>query len=253
MENSFELFCADSLAVLKELPTGEFDALITDPPYSSGGFTRGDRTASTTSKYVSSDSGNRDRLDDFTGDNRDQRAFGYWSALWLSEAMRTLKPGGIAAIFTDWRQLPVSTDYFQAGGLIWRGIVPWVKPAVRPTSGRFNAQCEYVVWGSAGPMPIDYAVPPLPGFYHYPSPRDRDHITQKPVDLMMDILKIVKPGGKILDPFMGSGTTGVAALSMGFDFVGIEMSPTHYETAQRRIGAVAGTYKPEAGQDVLEL
>lgn len=250
---TYDLHLGDSLKVLQELPSGYFDALITDPPYSSGGFTRGDRTGSTLAKYVSSDSGNQNRLDDFTGDNRDQRGFAFWSALWLSEAMRTLKPGGIAAVFTDWRQLPITTDYFQAGGFVWRGVVPWVKPAVRPTSGRFNAQCEYLVWGSAGPLPIDYDRPPLPGFYNYPSPRDRDHITQKPVDLMMDILKIVPAGGRILDPFMGSGTTGVAAVSMGYEFTGIELSPTHFETSKRRIEQAVGDYVPKVGQDVLDL
>lgn len=67
----------DALAVLATLDDWTVDALVTDPPYSSGGMMRGDRTGSTRAKYVQSDSGNQN-LEDFSGDNRDQRAYAYW-------------------------------------------------------------------------------------------------------------------------------------------------------------------------------
>lgn len=110
------LYAGDALAVLAQLDTAAVDAIITDPPYSSGGMTRGDRTAATTTKYVSS---GQPRAE-FAGDNRDQRAYGYWCALWLSEALRATRPGGICAHFADWRQLPTTTDALQAGGWVWR-------------------------------------------------------------------------------------------------------------------------------------
>lgn len=229
------LYLGESLEMLHQLETGEVDAVVTDPPYSSGGAFRGDRTVDTKSKYLASGSGNRAKTQDFGGDARDQRGFHYWSALWASEAFRVAKPGAPGLFFTDWRQLPISTDYLQAGGWVWRGIVPWAKKVARPQKGRFAAQCEYVVWGSAGPMPIDRGVGCLPGFYEFAYPAEREHITQKPVDLMLAMVEICQPGGLVLDPFVGSGTTGIAAIQSGRRFVGCEQSPQYFDVACRRI------------------
>ena len=72
------------------------------------------------------------------------------------------------------------------------------------------------------------------------SKRDRDednnHPTVKPTDLMRYLCRLVTPpGGVVLDPFMGSGSTGKAALLEGFKFVGIERDPTYFEIANARI------------------
>lgn len=229
------LYLGESLEVLRELAAGTVDAVITDPPYSSGGAFRGDRAMDTKSKYLSSDSGNRDKTSDFGGDNRDQRSFHFWSTLWSSAALRASKPGAPALFFTDWRQLPVSTDYLQSGGWVWRGVVPWTKKTARPQMGRFAAQCEYIVWGSAGPMPLERGVGCLPGFYEFAYPSDREHVTQKPVELMAAMVEICPAGGLVLDPFMGSGTTGVAALMSGRRFIGCEQSEEYFAIACRRI------------------
>lgn len=63
------------------------------------------------------------------------------------------------------------------------------------------------------------------------------HPTQKPVELMKWCIGKAKvsAGGTILDPYMGSGTTGVAAVTMGHPFVGIEIEPRYFDTACRRI------------------
>jgi site-specific DNA-methyltransferase (adenine-specific) len=188
------IYRGEALRVLAAIGDATVDAVVTDPPYSSGGMVRGDRMTTTNTKYVSSDSGNQ-ALPEFTGDNRDQHAYGYWMALWLAEALRATRPGGICMLFTDWRQLPATADALQAGGWVWRGIVPWVKPAARPMLGRFTNQAEYVVWGSAGPLPADAEIGALPGFYQVSPPRDREHSTQKPVELMRALLHIVPRGG----------------------------------------------------------
>jgi hypothetical protein len=70
--------------------------------------------------------------------------------------------------------------------------------------------------------------------FNYPAPSDRDHPTQKPVGLMTDLIGLFD-GPLILDPFMGSGTTGVAAVQMGRDFIGIEREPKYFDIACRRI------------------
>ena len=62
------------------------------------------------------------------------------------------------------------------------------------------------------------------------------HPTEKPVELMrLWIGNSSKPGNIVLDPFMGSGTTGVAALQLNRDFIGIELDPKHFDIACHRI------------------
>src|SRR5574337_1071851 len=100
-----QLHQGDCLDILRALPDASVDAVITDPPYSSGGQFRGDRVQDVHTKYVQTGSESI-ALAGFSGDNRDQRSFGYWCALWLSECLRITKPGGACLLFTDWRQLP---------------------------------------------------------------------------------------------------------------------------------------------------
>jgi site-specific DNA-methyltransferase (adenine-specific) len=246
----YALHHGDALAVLRDLPAGSVDALITDPPYSSGGMVRGDRTnGDLDAKYVRSSS--QGNWETFTGDNRDQRGYAYWCALWLSECVRIVKPGGAVLLFTDWRQLPSTTDALQAGGFVWRGIVPWHKPMARPALGKFTANCEYVVWGSNGPMRQDTGC--LPGFYTANSPRDREHMTQKPLDVMRGLVKIVPKGGTVLDPFAGSGTTGVAALLEGRKFIGAEMTEHYHRVAQARLDTAVRGYVDDGEQLALEI
>jgi site-specific DNA-methyltransferase (adenine-specific) len=66
------------------------------------------------------------------------------------------------------------------------------------------------------------------------------HPTQKPVSLMKWCLEQIPHCNTILDPFMGSGTTGVAAIQMGRKFIGIEREPKYFEVACRRIAEAAG-------------
>lgn len=246
-----EIIHGDALRVLHDMPDASVDAVITDPPYSSGGMVRGDRTQDTHTKYVQTDSKSGAALAEFTGDNRDQRAYGYWSALWLSEALRITKPGGALVVFTDWRQLPTTTDAVQAGGWVWRGIVPWYKPNGRRTQGRFANNCEYVVWGTAGARDVDAIPGALDGFFQANSPRDREHITQKPLEIMRRLVQICPRGGCVVDPFAGSGTTGVAAVIEGREFIGIEMSEHYHRVASERVTAAEVGFRAPPCQLVL--
>jgi site-specific DNA-methyltransferase (adenine-specific) len=253
-DDAVTLYGGDALAVLRDLPSASVDAVITDPPYSSGGMVRGDRAGADVKAKYSGSYGKQPDYADFTGDNRDQRGYGYWLALWLSEALRLTQPGRLCLLFTDWRQLPVTTDAIQSGGWVWRGIVPWAKPSSRPMPGGFAASCEYVVWGSAGPMERDYIDGVyLPGFFQANSPREREHLTQKPVDIMRQMVKVSPEAGVVLDPFMGSGTTGVAAVGEGRRFVGVEML-THYQrVAERRIRQALGHAVAKGDQAALDF
>jgi site-specific DNA-methyltransferase (adenine-specific) len=71
-----------------------------------------------------------------------------------------------------------------------------------------------------------------------------DHPTQKPLTLIKDwVADFTDPGETILDPFMGSGTTGVAALEMGRNFTGIEIDKKYFNIAQKRIESAASQQK----------
>jgi len=73
------------------------------------------------------------------------------------------------------------------------------------------------------------------------SSQENTHPTVKPLKLMRYLIKMITPpGGIVLDPFMGSGTTGSAAVSLGFDFIGIEREKEYYEIASKRIGVRNG-------------
>ncbi|MDO5068401.1 MAG: site-specific DNA-methyltransferase [Propionibacteriaceae bacterium] len=236
--DGWTLLHGDALKHLAQLPDRSVDAVITDPPYSSGGATQAERKRPVKEKYEST--GIVNGSPDFVGDARDQRAYQYWSALWLSECLRIAKPGALLAVFTDWRQYAATADAIQAGGWTWRGTLAWVKPlhASRPQLGRFSQSCEFVLWGTAGPRPIEGAA--HRGWWELTAPRgaDRLHVTEKPVELMEHLIAPVQPGGIILDPFAGSGTTGVAALRTGRRFIGIEQTSHYCATARKRLASI---------------
>lgn len=225
----------DSLRLLKELH-GPFAAVITDPPYCSGGATLAERQRDPVTKYVQT--GTKISRPTFVGDGRDARSWCHWCALWLSLCLDVLEPDGYVLMFTDWRQLPLATDAFQFAGANWRGIVPWDKTewSRAPHTGYFRIQAEYVVWGTKGRCRKAPGRGPFPGAYRVPHVRkDKHHITGKPVALMEKLVACVEPGAAVLDPFMGSGTTGVACLNTGRKFVGMEATQANFEIAERRL------------------
>ncbi|MET8623749.1 site-specific DNA-methyltransferase [Kitasatospora sp. NPDC004669] len=237
---TFRTYQGDALTRLTELDPATVDAVITDPPYNSGGTTAKERTSRTArEKYTTG--GSKNDLADFPGENKDQRSYGFWLTQLMTEAYRVTKPGGMALIFTDWRQFPVSSDALQAGGWIWRGAISWHKPQSRPQKGRFRQDCEYILWGSKGAIDGDRNPVYLPGLYSasQPAGAKRQHITQKPVEVMRELVKIAPPGGTVLDFCMGSGSTGVAALLEGRSFLGIEMTAHYRDIAEQRLAKTA--------------
>lgn len=233
----WQLHNLDAIPWLIDQSAEQFDALVTDPPYSSGGLHAGTRTAdSANNKYLSSP----DKYPEFSGENRDQFSYLQWSTLWMTHAFRVLRPGATALVFTDWRQLPVLTSAFQAAGFTWRGIVTWDKTeASRPQKGRFRAQTEFVIWGSKGAWHSNEG-PALPGVFRHSvtAGGPKLHTTGKPVPLMDDLMKAC-PEGTVLDPFAGSGSTGVAALRSGRFFVGCEREEAYFDIACERLSKSA--------------
>ncbi|MET9973921.1 DNA-methyltransferase [Streptomyces microflavus] len=239
---NWTLHNGDALTLLPTLDT-PVDAVICDPPYNSGGRTMTERTSRTARQKYLSEAGRKHGFDlgDFTGDNRDQRSYLAWLSLVLAQCYRLTRPGGAALVFSDWRQLPTTADALQAAGYTWRGIAVWHKPNARPQPGRLRQNCEFIVWGSNGAMVPGNDPVYLPGMLSgsQPSGKSRQHITQKPEDVMRQLVRIAPDGGTVLDPFAGSGTTGVAALLENRKFIGIEQSATYSEGARARLSVAA--------------
>jgi site-specific DNA-methyltransferase (adenine-specific) len=157
-----------------------------------------------------------------------------WATPWLGECWRIARDGAPLLLFTDWRQLPSMTDALQGAGWFWLGVVVWNKRDCRPNKGRFRQQSEFVLFGSKDRFrPAHDRC--LPGVFDRPvDARHKYHLTGKPVPLLRDLLDVVREGGIVLDPFIGSGTTAVAALETGRRCIGIELSDEYVEIARER-------------------
>lgn len=242
-DGSVTIYHGEALSVLADLPTATADVLLTDPPYSSGGMFRSDRAQDPTAKYRGwSHSPDETRkptaqYGTFGGDCRDQWSWIRWCAAWGTETLRVVRPSGIAFQFTDWRQLPATTDSMQFAGWTWQGVLVWDKGVGRPMAGRFRNHIEYIVWatngahqGAEGVYPSALIAVPTVGT------NERQHVTQKPVPLLARLLSVV-PGDRltVLDPFMGVGSTLVAARESGHRVIGIELEEANCEMAARRL------------------
>ena len=226
-----QLHQVDALQLATSFPNASLDMLLTDPPYSSGGLHVGQRAQTTSQKYISGDA----QYQDFTCDNMDQRSWSFWCHAWLSQVNRALKPGGMVVCFIDWRQLPTLTDVVQAAGFILRGIAVWDKTAgrFRPRRNGFGQQAEFIVWASKGKLPEREVY--LPGVFQAKLGIPKQHLTEKPIDMARQIVRLVPPGGVVADLFAGCGTFLVAAKEAGLQWVGSELDDHYHQVASDRL------------------
>lgn len=231
-DEGVQLIHGDSLDVMVQLAQQgrQVDAIVTDPPYSSGGAMRSDKMRDVVDKYASS--GLKRDYTTFDGDHRDQRSYFAWSHLWASLARNITKPGGDLLAFIDWRQLPTLSDAIQSAGWQWQGVGVWNKGWGRPNRGRFSAAHEMVLHATNGPK--EQVERYVSGVLACPIQQDKEHLSQKPVAVMEWCLGLTDPAATVLDPFTGSGTTLVAVKATGRYCIGIEADPQHLETIARR-------------------
>jgi DNA modification methylase len=200
-----------------KIPDGAIDSVIVDPPY--GMSYRG------------------------LNNNRapilnDERPF-----IWfLPEAFRVLRDGGAILCFCQWRGQEDFRRSIELAGFRIMSQVIWR----RSRSGMGHTGCTFspthdVIW---------FAVK---GRFRFPAGRpasvldfpnvptlQRVHSTQKPTQLMAELVRAVTPpGGIVYDPCCGSGSTGVAAVSAGFRFIGMDLSRDNVAVARRRLSAAA--------------
>ena len=237
MTNTHTMLHGDCMSLMMTMPEASYDAVITDPPYASGGLSTTARAQDPRVKYQQS--GTRKYYPTFSNDTRDQRTHLMWSVRWMEQALRLTRPGGWLMVFTDWRQLPLTSDALQIAGWTWRGIIPWDKTeSCRPQMGLYRNQAEYVLTATHGGYDKSIKLCP-PGVVREPiRPKDKLHLTGKPVPLMEHLMTILPSGSRLLDPFAGSGTTLVAARNKGHTAVGIELSSDYHRIATDRLGLV---------------
>jgi len=224
-KESITLMNGDCLQLLKQIPNGSVDLILTDPPY------------------------NIARINNFTSMGRQGIDFGEWDkdadiTSWLYEIPRILNKDGSVIIFNDWKNLGNIARICESLGLVVKDMLRWVKtnPMPRNRDRRYITDYECAIWLTN--KNAKWIFNRQADAYQRPeftcsvvSGKEKTiHTTQKPIALMCDLLEIhSNPGQLVLDCFMGSGTTGVACKQLNRNFIGIEKDIDYFELAKKRI------------------
>lgn len=221
------LYLGDAASIIPTLPP-PVDIVLTDPPYSSGARTDSERQVRGSMLRSMEDQ------DWFTHDAMTTWGFNWFIRSIFSDLRQKLTEGAHVYAFIDWRQTPNLYGMFEACGYRVNHCLVWAKPHFG-MGAYWRNQHENIVFASNGvPSPmLDRGCGSVLECAAV-SPTARIHPTEKPVDLLVTVLDAV-PGQVVLDPFMGSGSSGVAALKAGRSFIGCEINPHHFDIACRRI------------------
>jgi len=233
---NFTIYCGDALKIMGDL---QADMLFTDPPYpiTEGGNTTGEMGGAFS----------RDRYDNSGNFFEDMPE---WHEL-MPLLFSCLKPQAHAYIMANDKNLRDMLNSAHEAGFRFHNCLPWDKGTVTPNRW-YMKQAEFTGFffkGKAFPItdcsskqiarvPADdqsqhFVVPDEEGNRH-------GHPTEKPVHLMRHyITNSSQPGQVVIDPFMGTGSTGVAALLEGRRFIGIEKDERWFEVARKRLEEAA--------------
>lgn len=221
-----ELWCGDCLEVLPLI--GKVDHTITDPPYEAVMQKKwGVLSRQAPSSHVRHEAIGFDAIDEVRGDvaKAIHEATNGWSVIFcMAEGVRA------------WR------DALEATGARYKRAMVWIKPDAMP---QFNGQGPSVghemlvsAWHGKGHSKWNGGGRPGTFTFNKNTPGGGEHPTQKPLPLIQELVTLFSSAGDLVcDPFLGSGTCGVAAVKAGRRFVGIEINEQHFDTACRRISA----------------
>ncbi|WP_417745076.1 DNA-methyltransferase [Rosistilla oblonga] len=225
----------DTITVLSGLPDNSFDAIVTDPPYGSGANTAAGRTSKSSEKYRNTGA---KALPEILGDSMLPEAWRAMMQAAIAETYRVARPGADVVLFCDWRSYSEFIKILGAARFQIRGVAIWDKRNSRPTKNGFRAQTEWIISAKkTGTLKRDSDVY-LPGVFSCQTlSTTKRHLTQKPLELMRDLIRLVPDGGHVLDMFQGSGTTGVASIECerGLRYTGIEGVKAYHELATERL------------------
>lgn len=230
MTDAYTVKLGDSRVLLPDLPEGSVDLILTDPPYNLSPYSTGNISlpwrATLNNDIAQWDS------EKFNPEE------------WAGEFRRVLKRTGNLFIFTSynligrWHQC--LDDYFDTTQIfVWHKTNP---PPKVYRAGFLNS-CELVfccwntrhTWNFSRQSEMHNFIesPICMGSERLKAPK---HPTQKPVKVLSRLIEIASNvGDLVLDPFMGVGSTGVAALKLGRRFVGFELSNEYFNAAQKRL------------------
>ena len=210
------------------------DAVITDPPYN---IARKNNFHTMKNKY--GEPVHRKGID-----------FGEWDKgfdlfKWIEGAVQLLDKNGSLFFFNDWKNVGEMAKYAEKLGMEAKDLFRWEKtnPMPRNRDRRYIVDFELGVWmvkkKSKWVFNRQDEKFERPKFVSGVVSRKEktEHTTQKPVKLMEHLIKIhTNENQLILDPFMGSGTTGVACKRLNRNFIGIELDEKYFNIAKERIG-----------------
>lgn len=230
-----QIIKGDCLQVMREMPDGCIDAVITDPPYCSGSVSEASRTAA---KGQGLRSENIQRMGWFVGDNMGTAGLVWLIRSMAVEALRLLNGRGSMLIFCDWRMVPNLIPAVESAGFRYQNLIVWDKTHMGLGTG-FRARHELIMHMTAGsPEYHDKGTANVLQCKRV-SADEREHQTQKPVELIAQLCRVVSPpNGLILDPFAGSCTLAEAAAQTGRNFVCIERDEDHCKTGNARVKQV---------------
>jgi len=227
------IYHGDCLEIMRGM-ANSFDAIITDPPYCSGGYLEAQKTGAKAQGLR----GATVAADDFTwfvNDNMSTQGLMWLLRNLVGECRRVLKPNRSMFIFTDWRMMAALTPAMESAGVRYRNTLIWDKGNAGLGVG-FKPAYEVILEFSKGQT--EYYRKDGQNLLRVPRVHasEKEHGAQKPVKLLQQIMQqVMPPNGCVLDPFSGSGSTPLAAKELGFRAVGIECEESHCETIARRL------------------
>jgi len=231
------LILGDCLEVLPTLAAGSVDAVITDPPYCSGGFLEAQKN--TPAQGISSAAVQHEGFEWFAADNMTTCGLQFLLRTVLVHARRFLTENRSAFVCCDWRMVPNLAPCLESSGLRYRNMIVWDKGA--PGLGCGFRPCHEIILEFTNGMTEYQAKDCSNLISHRRVPAgQKEHGAQKPVGLMAELVRASCPmGGLVVDPFLGSGTTLVACEQLDRRGIGIELDERYFDAACRRVEAAA--------------
>ena len=208
------LLHGDCFELLQGIPDESVDMVLTDPPYGMS-FQSGHRK--TKYEKIKGDS-NLDWLDNF-----------------VNEIYRVSKPNTAHYVFCSFHHIDKFKQAIEKKFKV-KNILTWVKnnTSMGDLKGDFAPKTEFIIFFHKGRKLINGKRDP--NVLEFKKTRNELHPTQKPVDMTEYLIgKFSDEGDVILDPFMGSGTTGIACINTNRNFIGMELDENYFNIAEERI------------------